>query len=605
MPLPIRDYAIIGDLHTGALVGLDGSIDWLCLPQFDSPSTFGALLGEDEHGMWRLRPVGADRATSRAYDDHGLILTTRWVTEDGEVEVTDLMPLRDRRADIVRRVRGIRGAVEMEQEVRFRFGYADALPWVRRGAGGLIAIAGPDAVVLRGSRLTASGHAHRGRFTVTAGETVDLTLTWFPSHREPPEPLGVDERVETTRRWWSDWAAAQEPVGAYRDAVRRSLVLLRALTHEDTGGIVAALTTSLPEQPGGERNWDYRFVWLRDASLTILTLLDQGHVDEAGEWRGWLLRALAGDPADVQIMYALDGGRRLSEWTVDSLPGYRGAAPVRVGNQAAQQFQGDVFGEVMIALDTARDLGVEEDRFSWSLQIALLDYVMQNLERRDNGIWEIRGEPRYFTQSRVQLWAALDRGIHGVRDHGLAGPVEKWEAARDGLRAEIEERGFDRETNSYRQAYGSGEVDASLLTLPSTGYLAADDPRMLGTVARIEAELLSGGLLRRYRTESGVDGLDGGEHPFLACSFWLVAQYAASGRVEDAERLMDRLLGFRNDVGMLSEEIDPVTGDHLGNTPQALSHLALVQAASAIAAARGESRPRVPRPSGARTTHAR
>ncbi|MBI5161896.1 MAG: glycoside hydrolase family 15 protein [Micrococcales bacterium] len=597
MPLPIRDYAMIGDLHTGALVGLDGSIDWLCLPQFDSPSTFAGLLGGDEHGMWRLRPVGADRASGRAYEDGGLILRTRWTTATGEVEVTELMPVGDRQADLIRRVHGVRGTVEMEQEVRFRFGYADALPWVRQvpDPGGseeesttLLAIAGPDAVVLRGPHLSPADRRHRGRFTVRAGEDVDLTLTWYPSHRHVPDSVPVDRRIAATRRWWTDWAATMSTGGRYGEAVRRSLVLLRALTHEDTGGIVAALTTSLPEQPGGERNWDYRYVWLRDASLTIMALLAQGHVAEAGEWRGWLLRAIAGDPADVQIMYALDGARRLPEWTVDSLPGYHSAAPVRVGNGAALQYQGDVFGEVMIALDEARAAGVTEDRFSWSLQVALLEFVEKSLDRRDNGIWEIRGEPRYFTQSRVQLWAAFDRGIRAVREHGLDGPITRWEAARERLRREIEAEGFDAERGSYRQAYGSSEVDASLLTLPTTGYLAADDPRMLGTVARIESELMTAGLVRRYRTESGVDGLNGGESPFLACSFWLVTQYAASGRVDDAEALMDRLVGFANDVGMLAEEVDPTTGEHLGNTPQAFSHLALTQAAAAISAARGE-----------------
>lgn len=594
MPLAIEDYALIGDCHTAALVGTDGSIDWLCLPRFDSASTFAALLGDDDHGHWRLRPVGADRCTDRHYDGDSFTLVTRWVTESGEVEVVDLMPMGGRRADLIRRVRGVRGTVRLENVLRIRFDYADAIPWVRqsRSEGGtgegehaLIAVAGPDSVVVRGPRLTADDFAHRAEFEVAEGETVDLVLTWFPAHRPPPPMPDVDACLTETHAWWTDWARNLDEDGPYAAAVRRSVLVLRALTHEDTAGIVAAPTTSLPESFGGDRNWDYRYVWLRDASLTLQALMLHGFTVEAEEWRNWLLRAIAGDPADVQIMYGLGGERRLPEWEVSTLPGYRGSAPVRVGNGAYTQFQGDVFGEIMLALEQARLLGVGEDRVSWPLQIALLGHIEANLERDDHGLWEIRGVPRRFTQSRAMIWAAFDCGIRAVRDHGLTGPVDRWERIRDDLGREIEQHGFNAELGSYVQYYGGTEVDASLLTLAQIGYLDAGDPRMLGTVEVIERDLMRDGLLLRYRVESGVDGLQGDEHPFLACSFWLVQQYALSGRLADAHRLMERLVGFANDVGLLSEEYDTENHRHVGNTPQAFSHLALVRAADAISRA--------------------
>ncbi len=594
MPLAIEDYALIGDCHTGALVGLDGNIDWLCLPRFDSPSTFGALLGDAEQGHWRLAPSGATVATSREYRTDTFVLVTRWVTDDGEVEVVDLMPHGDRRADVVRQVRGIRGTVAMDQALRIRFDYAAAVPWIRQApehdgpgehAHALIAVAGPDSVIVRGPQLEADGLVHRSHFSVSAGETVDIVLTWYPSHREPPKPLSVNSRIRSTEKWWRDWAKNVEAGGRYESAVRRSLLMLRALTHEDTGGIVAAATTGLPEAFGGHRNWDYRYVWLRDAALTLQALLGHGFVTEARDWRDWLLRAIAGDPADVQIMYGLAGERRLVEWEVESLPGYRGAAPVRVGNGAALQFQGDIFGEVMLALQQTRDRGIEEDRSSWSLQLALLDHLEQVMDRDDHGIWEIRGPLHRFTHSRAMMWAAFDCGIRAVEQYGLEGPSEHWRALRDQLRAEIETNGFDIELNTFVQYYGATEVDASLLILPQLGFLPADDPRMLGTVAAIERGLLRDGLLMRYEASTGVDGLVGDEHPFLACSFWLAQQYAESGRLDDAIVLMDRLVGLCNDVGMLSEEYDVGDQRHVGNTPQALSHLALVRAADAIEAA--------------------
>lgn len=589
MPMRIEDYALIGDCHTAALIGRDGSIDWLCFPRLDSPSIFGALLGSEEHGRWLLAPAGHVVETSRQYDGDTFILVTRWVTETGEVEVTEFMSFGDRRADIVRRVRGVSGTVLMTQELRVRFGYATALPWMRQRPEkrdhALVAVAGPDAVIIRGPQLRAVDHAHMGEFSVSAGETVDLSLIWYPSHRPVPAPIDVERSLRETRDSWTEWAAATDASGRYPEAVQRSLLVLRALTNEDTGGIAAAVTTSLPETWGGVRNWDYRFVWLRDASQTVEVLLSRGFRTEVEPWRGWLLRAIAGSPADIQIMYGLGGERDLTEFEVPSLPGYEGASPVRRGNGAHRQFQADVFGELMLALQKAREKGITEGRFSWPLQRAIMAFVEEVCHRPDSGIWEIRGPSRHFTHSRVMMWAAFDCAIRGVREHRLDGPVERWEELRAELAQEIEAQGFDRTLGSYVQSYGSTEVDASLLQLAQVGYLAHDDPRMLGTVAAIERTLMRDGLLLRYRTEAGVDGLPAGEHPFLACSFWLVEQYALSGRLDDAITLMDRLVGFCNDVGLLSEEFDVGTGRQAGNTPQALSHLALVRAAGSIDAA--------------------
>ncbi len=596
MTSEIQEYAFIGDCHTGALVARDGSIDWLCLPRFDSPSTFGALLGSEDQGHWLVAPSSRGQCSGRRYRDGTFILETTWTTPTGVVEVTDVMPHGDRRADVIRRVRGIEGSVDMVQELRVRFDYAAATPWMRQApehADGaehaLLAVAGPDAVIVRGPRLTAEDHVHRGSFTVHAGETVDLVLTWHPAHRTPPPAVDVTAQLEETERWWRDWASRFTPVGRYDDAVLRSLLVLRALTHEDTGGIVAAATTSLPEDLGGVRNWDYRYVWLRDAALTLEALMLHGYASEAQEWRGWLLRAIAGDPSDMQIMYGLAGERRLPEWSPSTLPGHRGSAPVRVGNAASLQFQGDVFGEVMCALAQARDLGVHEDDFSWSLQHALLHRMEQGLDIDDHGIWEIRGPARRFTHSRAMMWAAADRAVDAVERYGLHGPVDRWRTLRDRLRDEVEAYGVSPSTGAFVQYYGTDEVDASLLQLAQIGFVAPDDPRMLATVRLIERDLMRDGLVLRYRASTGVDGLPGDEHPFLLCSFWLVEQYARTGRIGEAESLMDRLVGYANDVGLLSEQVDPVSGAHLGNTPQAFSHLALVRAADAIAHAGGTS----------------
>ena len=594
MPRPIEQYAVIGDCRTAALIGDDGSIDWLCMPRFDSASVFGALLGDTEHGHWSLRPADAAATATRAYATDTFTLVTRWTTGDGEVEVTELMPVRDgsdARSDVIRRVRGLRGTVRMEQELRVRFDYAATLPWMRQigttDAPALLAVAGPDGLVVRGPRMTAGDRAHRGEFLVGEGETVDLQLSWFPGYRAVPEPLDVDASIAATTTWWRSWVRGCIEPGAYDQEVRRSLLVLRLLTHEDTGGIVAAATTSLPEDFGGSRNWDYRYVWLRDAALTLEALVHHGYKQEAQAWRQWLLRAIAGDPADVQIMYGLAGERRLTEWEVDTLPGYEGSTPVRIGNAASEQYQADVFGEVMIALDAARHSGVDDDGFSWSLQLALLREAEKHLDQPDSGIWEIRGPERHFTHSRAMLWAAFDRAICAVELDGRNGPVEKWRELRAGIAERIEQDGYDASLGSYVQFPGTTEVDAALLQLAQIGYLAYDDPRMLGTVARIEETLIRDGLVCRYRTEAQIDGVPGDENAFLACSFWLVEHYAHSGRLDDATALMDRLLRHGSGLGLMAEQAEPNTGRQAGNTPQALSHLALVRAADAIAHARG------------------
>ncbi|MCL2514311.1 MAG: glycoside hydrolase family 15 protein [Microbacteriaceae bacterium] len=594
MTLAIEDYALIGDCFSAALVGRDGSVDWLCLPRFDSPSVFGALLGDEENGRWQLAPAEASASdghgvtAERRYDGAGFTLVTTWTTPSGVVEVTDVMPVGDRRVDVVRRVRGVTGTVELEQELRLRFDYGATVPWVSQHRDAtppeIVAIAGPNAAVLRGPALRGSDHKHTGRFTVSAGETVDVVLTWFPSHHELPPPLDVEAALDATRRWWSGWldGCTHPDDGPYHEAVLRSMLVLRVLTLETTGGIVAAATTSLPEAFGGERNWDYRFVWLRDASLAIDVLARHGFEGEVAKWQQWMLRAIAGDPADVQIMYGLGGERDLPERELTSLPGYQGASPVRIGNAASEQFQADVIGEVMLAFSTARDAGVAETPVSWGLQRALLEHLEKVWRTPDQGIWEIRGEARAFTHSRAMAWAAFDRGVEAVQKHGMRGPAQRWAQVRDDIRADIDAHHVDAATGAFVQFAGAAHVDAALLQLPQVGFCAPDDPRMLATVARIEGELVHHGLVDRYVTETGVDGLPPGENPFLACSLWLAEQYARSGRRDEASALIDRVLGIANDVGLISEEYDPVARRQAGNTPQALSHLALVRAVDAL-----------------------
>ena len=587
MSTPIADYAILGDTERAALVSRAGSVDWLCLPRFDSPACFAALLGTPEHGRWLLGP--ADEAvTSRAYRGDSFVLETVHATSGGRVRVTDLMPFGDGRSDLVRVVEGLDGEVEMLHEWVVRMGYGRVLPWVSRitdetGEPAIRAVAGPDMLVLRGDRLPEpEDHHHRDRFTVRRGDRLAFATTWVPSWHDVPPRLDVADRVEHTVRTFSDWAGRHDYDGPYREAVTRSLLVLRLLTDEVRGGIVAAPTTSLPEDVGGSRNWDYRYCWLRDASLTLEALLECGYLEETRLWRDWLVRAVAGDPADLQIMYAVDGGRELPERELDHLPGWEGSRPVRVGNGAVGQRQGDVLGEVMIALDRARRMGLSESRESWEVQRALVDGLAGHWQQKDHGLWEIRGPARHFTHSRVMVWAAFDRAVRAVEEHGLPGDVEKWRRLREQVREEVLERGYDADRGTFTQHYDTDQVDASLLLIPIVGFLPHDDERVLGTVRAVEEDLLRDGFVLRYRTESGVDGLSGDENPFLACSWWLVEAYARCGRVDDARRLMDELLGTLNDLGLVSEEYDPTTRRLLGNFPQAFSHLALVGAAQAL-----------------------
>jgi GH15 family glucan-1,4-alpha-glucosidase len=591
----IEDYALIGDMSTAALVGRDGSIDWLCLPRFDSPAVFAALLGTPEHGRWLLRPDDSAATASRRYVEDTAVLETEWTTAGGRVRVLDFMPVEDGRADVVRRVEGLEGTVRMRQEWVVRPGYGAIVPWVTRPSGDAVqAVAGPDRFVLRGPHLPhAEGPHHVGTFDVAAGHRLSYTLTWSASYEDPPVPLDVESHLEHTLADSRDWLARGcHYEGPHRDLVRRSLLTLRLLTHRPTGGIVAAPTTSLPEALGGERNWDYRYCWLRDAALTLIALHRAGFGEEGLLWRDWLLRAVAGDPHDVQIMYTVDGGRDLYERELEHLPGYADSRPVRIGNAAMAQHQADVLGEVMVALDLVRSQALRDAHptepvadiaTAWPLLRTLLEGLEQEWGDPDHGIWEIRGPMRHFTQSRVLSWAAFDRGVRAVERDGLDGPVERWREARDRIRAEVLSRGIDPERGCFVQHYDTTEVDASLLMLPVLGFVPGDDPVMLRTIEAIEEDLLVDGLALRYRTSSGVDGLAGDEHTFVACSFWLVSAYVSAGRHDDAQQLFDRLVGFANDLGLYAEELDPHTGAHLGNFPQALSHLALVDAALDLA----------------------
>ena len=583
MPLPIEDYALVGDRHTAALVGLDGSIDWLCLPRFDAPACFAALLGDKEHGRWLLGPVD-DAEVSRRYLGRSSLLETTFTTDTGSVTLLDVMPIGDRRADIVRRITGVSGTVRIRHEWIVRCEYGRVRPWVVRSQVAdqevIVAIAGPDQFMLRGSRLPERDDGrHYEEFEVTEGEVLTFSTTWVESWRELPEPLGWDQRIESTRAEQEEWASACHPDLPHADLVIRSLVTLRMMTLAETGGIVAAPTTSLPEEFGGERNWDYRYCWLRDAALTLESLIDAGVTDEARDWRGWLLRAVAGDPEDMQIMYVVDGGRNLPELTLEHLPGYQGSRPVRVGNGAVCQRQADVLGQVMIALQHARDAGLEEDQHTWALQRALVNELAEHWNEPDHGLWEVRGPKRHFTHSRVMVWVAFDRAVQAVEGNGFDGPVDRWRALRDEVREEVLSKGYHPGRGTFTQHYDTDEVDASLLLIPQVGFLPPDDERVLGTIRAVEEDLLSDGLLLRYRTNTGVDGIPGSEHPFIACSFWLVSAYADSGRLDEARALMDRLCSLPNDVGLLSEEYDPAGQRMAGNFPQAFSHLALVQAA--------------------------
>ncbi|MDG6110419.1 glycoside hydrolase family 15 protein [Dactylosporangium aurantiacum] len=578
----IEDYGLLGDLHTAALVGRDGSIDWLCLPRFDAPACFAALLGDDRHGYWRLAPAAGGPATRRRYRGDSLILETEWDTPDGTVRVVDCMPPRGEAADVVRVVEGVTGRVPVRMALRLRFDYGRIVPWVRHHDGQLAAVAGPDAawlhtpVPLRGEDFTTYAD-----FEVAAGERVPFVLTYRPSHEPKPRPADAVQALADTEAFWSHWMSRFRYTGGWQEAVRRSLVTLKALTYAPTGGIVAAATTSLPEQWGGPRNWDYRFCWLRDATLTLQALLGTGFVAEARAWREWLLRAAAGDPADLQIMYGIDGTRRLTELTLNWLPGYEGAAPVRIGNAASGQFQLDVWGETLDGLHLARQAGIAPDEDAWDLQRALLDYLEGHWAEPDNGLWEVRGDRRQFVHSKVMAWVGLDRAVRAVLDSGLDGPVQRWRAVRDWIHRDVCERGFDPDRGTFTQFYGSQGLDAALLLLPRYGFLPWSDPRVAGTVDAVRRELCVDGFLLRYRPQAGdlVDGLPGTEGAFVTCSFWLADALAGIGRHDEAERLFERLLGLRNDLGLLAEEYDPATGRQLGNTPQAFSHVGLVNSA--------------------------
>ncbi|GIH14635.1 glycoside hydrolase family 15 protein [Rugosimonospora africana] len=573
----IEDYALIGDLHTAALVGLDGSIDWLCLPNFDSPACFAALLDEPRAGRWLMAPEGGGTARRRRYRGDTLVLETEWHTPEGHVRVIDFMPPRGAASDVMRIVEGVSGTVRMHSELTLRFDYGRVVPWVRRVPDGIEAIAGPDAVWLRTPvPLEGQEKSTVADFTVHAGERVPFVMTWSPSFKRAPGRLNAEDCLAETIAFWEGWSSRSRVHGRWRTVIQRSLITLKALTFAPTGGIVAAATTSLPEQLGGPRNWDYRYCWLRDSTYTLQALLAAGYVDEAKAWRDWLLRAVAGDPAELQIMYSIDGTRRLPEYELPWLSGYEGSAPVRVGNAAAGQLQLDVWGEVLDGLYLSRQGGLASDSNVWDMQVALLDYLEGAWREPDNGLWEMRGPRRHFTHSKVMAWVAFDRMVRSHREFGLPGDVNLWEARRDEIHAEVCERGFDAERNTFVQSYGSTELDASLLLIPRVGFLPGNDPRVAGTVDAISRDLTEDGFVLRYRTGSSDDGLPGSEGVFLACSFWLVDALHAIGREPDAVDLFERLLTLRNDVGLFSEEWDPKAHRQLGNTPQAFSHFPVI-----------------------------
>jgi GH15 family glucan-1,4-alpha-glucosidase len=584
----IEDYALIGDLQTAALVGRDGSIDWLCLPRFDSPACFAALLDGDRAGRWLLAPAAGRPSTRRRYRGESLVLETEWETTSGTVRVVDFMPPRGEAPDVVRIVEGVSGRVPMRMDLLLRFDYGYVVPWFRTVNGELAGIAGPDAVWLATPVEVDHRDQHiRAEFDVAAGERVPFVLTYTASHRPRPRPVAAERAMDDTVRFWEDWIRGCSYSGPWDDAVRRSLVTLKALTYAPTGGIVAAATTSLPEQLGGSRNWDYRFCWLRDATFTLQALLGTGYLREARAWRDWLLRAVAGDPADLQIMYALDGARRIPEYEVPWLRGYEGSAPVRVGNAAASQFQLDVWGEVLDGLHLARVEGLHNTADAWDLQRALLDFLEGAWDKPDSSLWEVRGPRRPFVHSKVMAWAGIDRAVQAVERFGVDGPVERWRRLRQEIHDDVCAKGFDPDRGTFTQFYGSRGLDAALLLIPRVGFLDWDDPRVVGTISAVQRELDHDGFLLRYRPDAdgSVDGLPGKENAFLACTFWLADALVGIGRTAEAERLFTRLLGLRNDLGLLSEEYDASTGRQMGNTPQAFSHVGLVNTARHLSVA--------------------
>jgi GH15 family glucan-1,4-alpha-glucosidase len=589
----IEDYALIGDLQTAALVSRTGSIDWCCFPRFDSGACFAALLGDPNNGRWLVAPKTKVERTSRRYRHDTLILESVYTTAEGTVRAIDFMPPRGKAPDIVRIVEGLDGRVPMRSELVIRFDYGKTVPWVRRIDHARVAVAGPDALSFR-TEVDVHGEDKRtvAEFEIEAGERVPFVLTWFPSHEEIPEPIDPEHALTESEDYWLDWARRCGHQGDYHEEIHQSLLVLKALTYAPTGGIVAAPTTSLPENLGGVRNWDYRFCWLRDATLTLLAMLNAGYKDEAEAWRSWLLRAVAGDPADLQIMYGLAGERRLEELELDWLAGFAESKPVRVGNAASQQLQLDVYGELLDALYHSRASGLPPDDNTWAVVLKVLEWLEEGWRLEDCGIWEVRGPTRHFTHSKVMAWVAFDRAIRFHEEFDRTGPVDRWRALRSEIHAEVLERAWSEEKQSFTQAYGSDELDASLLMLPMVGFLPADDERIASTVSAIRRELTADGLVLRYRVgeDAADDGLPGDEGVFLPCSFWLVEVLALQGRHEEARELFERLLDLRNDVGLLSEEYDPRAGRQLGNFPQAFTHLALVDAAIALGEGRAMRR---------------
>jgi len=587
MSEPLESYGLIGDCETAALVSRHGSIDWLCWPRFDSGACFAALLGSSEHGRWLIEPVEQTTQVSRQYRPNTLILETRMEVAGGAVTLIDFMPPREKLSNVVRLVRGDRGRVRMRTELVLRFDYGRTVPWVTRlPDGGLQAIAGPDLVVLHSTvPVTGKNLTTVAEFEVGAGETAAFELSHGPSHDSPPDAVDPESALRSTEEFWTEWAARNCSSGEWSGLVMRSLITLKALTYAPTGGIVAAPTTSLPEWLGGPRNWDYRFCWLRDATFTLLALMNAGYYDEAAAWRDWLLRAAAGAPDQVQIMYGLAGERRLTEFEIPWLPGYEGSLPVRIGNAAHGQLQLDVYGEVIDALHQGRRGGLTPNEADWPFQRALIEHVESIWNKPDAGMWEVRGELKHFTYSKVMTWVALDRGIRAIEACGLKGPVERWRRVRDAIHAEVCARGFNRHVGSFVQYFGSTELDASLLLLPAVGFLPASDKRIRSTIDTIERRLLVDGFVARYDTATTDDGLPPGEGTFLACSFWLADAYAMTGRVDEARALFERLTALANDVGLLAEEYDPKARRLLGNFPQAFSHIALVNTAHNLARA--------------------
>ncbi|MBI1212368.1 MAG: glycoside hydrolase family 15 protein [Alphaproteobacteria bacterium] len=578
----IEDYALIGDLRTAALVGRDGSLDWLCLRRFDGAACFAALVGESENGRWLLAPKGAVRRTQRHYHENTLVLETEYETAEGKVAVIDFMPQAagSNRTDVVRVVEGRGGKVAMQTEIVLRMEYGIVLPWVQRTDDGLIAIAGPDAVVIR-TPVPLEGKNFRtsGTFTVAEGERVPFVMTSFDCLLDIPPAIDPLRQLEETESWWRNWVSQCTYRGEWREAVVRSLITLKALTHSATGGIVAAPTTSLPELIGGGRNWDYRFCWIRDATFTLYALLISGYREEARAWREWLSRAVAGAPSQLQPLYGVAGERRLTECELPWLCGYADSRPVRIGNDAASQVQLDVYGELMDAFHLARAHDIESEDHTWQVQRALLDFLESNWSKPDRGIWEMRGTPRHFTHSKVMAWVAMDRAVKAITRFGLDGPKDRWVALRDRIHADICRNGFDAERNTFVQCYGEPALDGALLMLPLVGFLPVDDARIAGTVEAIRNELVVDGFVRRYKTEDGTDGLTGDDGVFLPCSFWLADNLAMMNRNDEAKEMFERLLALRNDVGLLSEEYDPRAKRLLGNFPQAFSHIALINTA--------------------------